>query len=311
MTHAYINPRYQTTKETSAFIPSDEEQFETYEAGHIVDLLMNSDHHNPLFRAPVGEDAQHILDIGTGAGHWAIDVADRFPRTLVRGVDIFPPPVNWTPPNCILEVDDVLQEWTWSQPFDLIHLRIMEASFTPEELDRLYQQCYQKIRPGGWIEQVELTIDLFCDDDSLPKDSAASRWGEINRKAAEKCGRPCDLFATLEKRIQEAGFVDIHVQDQKWPIGPWPRDKLLKEAGLVNLQHWLLGVEGYSMFHLTNYGDPVPWTRAEVIVHNAKLRSELKNPHYHIYNKSKRVWAQKPSDDSQNLSNTARRADQS
>ncbi|KAJ5279738.1 hypothetical protein N7478_005110 [Penicillium angulare] len=280
-------------------LPSDEEQFETYEAGHIVALLMNSDHHNSLFRAPVGEDARHILDIGTGTGNWAIDVADRFPQTIVRGVDIFPPPVTWAPPNCILEVDDVLQEWTWSQPFDLIHLRIMEASFTPEELDRLYKQSYQNLHPGGWIEQLEVTMDLFSDDDSLPLDSAAINWGEINHKAAEKCGRPFQLFSTLEKRIQEAGFVDIHIQHQKWPVGPWARDHLLKEAGLVNLQHWLLGVEGYSMFHLTKYGDPVPWTRAEVIVYAAKLRSELKNPHYHTYHKAKRVWARKPSDDSQ------------
>lgn len=61
----------------------------------------------------------------------------------VRGVDLFPPPITWIPPNCILEVDDILQDWTWQQPFDLIHMRIMDAAFTYKETARLYKQCFE------------------------------------------------------------------------------------------------------------------------------------------------------------------------
>lgn len=61
----------------------------------------------------------------------------------VRGVDIFPPPVSWMPPNCILEVDDVLREWTWREPFDFIHLRILLGAFTAKEWDSVYQKCYE------------------------------------------------------------------------------------------------------------------------------------------------------------------------
>lgn len=39
-------------------------------------------------------------------------MADRFPKAVVRGVDLFPPLVSWIPPTCIFEVDDVLQLWT-------------------------------------------------------------------------------------------------------------------------------------------------------------------------------------------------------
>lgn len=61
----------------------------------------------------------------------------------VRGVDIFPPPVTWMPPNCLFEVDDILREWTWREPFDSIHMRLMLGSFTPEGWDQLYKQCYE------------------------------------------------------------------------------------------------------------------------------------------------------------------------
>ena len=61
----------------------------------------------------------------------------------VRGVDLFPPPVTWVPPNCVLEVDDVQRPWTWKEPFDLIHIRQLLGSFTPEGWRDLYQQCYE------------------------------------------------------------------------------------------------------------------------------------------------------------------------
>lgn len=124
--------RYQTLRAAEYFSPSDEKQFETYEVGHLACLLMNGDAQNPLYLAPI-RSPKHVLDIGTGQGSWAIDVADMFPDAVVRGVDLFPPPVSWIPPNCIFEVDDVLQPWTWRDKFDLIHLRHGIGAFTPEE----------------------------------------------------------------------------------------------------------------------------------------------------------------------------------
>lgn len=51
------------------------------------------------------------------------------------------------PPNCILEVDDVLQDWTWHEPFDLVHLRILEGAFTPEEQKKVYAQIFKFVLP--------------------------------------------------------------------------------------------------------------------------------------------------------------------
>lgn len=61
------------------------------------------------------------------------------------------------PPNCILEVDDVSQPWTWNIKFDLVHLRSMIAAFTNQEWDNLYEQIYENLAPGGWIEQLEVS----------------------------------------------------------------------------------------------------------------------------------------------------------
>ena len=285
--------RYQTLKNSEYFSPADEQQFETYETGHIAALLMNSDKTNPLFCAPI-QEPKHVLDIGTGKGSWAVDVADMFPNAIVRGVDLYPPPNNWIPPNCIFEVDDVLQEWTWREKFDLIHLRHGIGAFSPDEWASLYEKCYNNLEPGGWFEQIEMDLRCECDDESIPTGDILLTWGPRFFTAGQKLGKSLDVTKTMRACIEDAGFVEVHEEIQKWPIGPWPRDKVLKDAGLVNAQHWFAGMEGYSMYLLTRHGDPTPWTRDEVLVYVAKMRQAFKNPHVHAYQRAKRVWARKP-----------------
>lgn len=41
---------------------------------HLVALIMESERNNPFFRSPIGDSPQHILDIGTGQGTWAMYV---------------------------------------------------------------------------------------------------------------------------------------------------------------------------------------------------------------------------------------------
>ncbi|KAJ5100051.1 hypothetical protein N7532_007052 [Penicillium argentinense] len=293
--------RYQTLKEGEYWSPADEQQFESNEAGHLVYLVVDSQTPNPLFQAPVTKpkvrifsDWVHILDVGTGRGTWAIDVADSFPNATVRGVDLYPPPETWLPPNCIMEVDDVLQEWTWRDPFDLIHLRQMMGSFTPEEWGKFYKQCYEKLTPGGWIEQLEGNPRVRCDDASVPDDNHSLYFGKLCCEAADNWGRPITWADQMKEELQKAGFVDIHEKNYKWPIGPWPKDPILKEAGRLHYHQWTSGMEGWAMFFLTKYGVPKPWTNDEAQILMAKVRKEIFNSRHHFYQVAKRVWARKP-----------------
>ena len=43
-------------------------------------LILDSQRSNTLFRSPISPNWQHIIDLGTGSGEWAIDVADRYPH---------------------------------------------------------------------------------------------------------------------------------------------------------------------------------------------------------------------------------------
>lgn len=57
--------------------PPSLEHASKYYRRHLVDLIMDSDRSNPLFRSPIGADRERplqVLDIGTGKGTWAMYV---------------------------------------------------------------------------------------------------------------------------------------------------------------------------------------------------------------------------------------------
>jgi hypothetical protein len=116
----------------------------------------------------------------------------------------------------------------------------------------------------------------------------------------------------MRSAIEKTGFVELHEEKYKIPLGPWPKDKLLKEVGHLQDAHWNAALEGWAMWLLTHFGEPEPWTKEEVQVFLAKVRIELKDPYIHAYNPAfvffqivllnclmlitfrHRVWARKP-----------------
>lgn len=110
----------------------------------------------------------------------------------------------------------------------------------------------------------------------------------------EEMGEVIDTIHHIRSRIEAAGFTNVHEKRCKAPLGDWVRHTVLKEAGRFQKTQVLEGMEGYTMFNLTRFRKPTPWTPDEVQVYLAKVRQEINAPRLHAYYERKRVWAQKP-----------------
>ncbi|KAE9572310.1 hypothetical protein CGMCC3_g11722 [Colletotrichum fructicola] len=101
--------RYHAYREGSYNFPNDEGEIKRLDLMH---TLISKTIGWRWFLAPVNHNKMHrILDVGTGTGTWAIEVADVFPHAQVIGNDLSPIQPEWVPQNCKFEIDDVESAW--------------------------------------------------------------------------------------------------------------------------------------------------------------------------------------------------------
>lgn len=174
------------------------------ETGHQTMRILESQQKNHFFRSPISKNAKNVLDIGTGQGNWAIDVARQFSHLTVRGVELFPPPHTWAPSSCLFEVDDVPQEWTYREPFDLIQIKQLLVALTPNQTDDLHKRGYDNLAPGGWIEQLEVFVDTQSLNSTTPTNSIMAGLYEMFMEICNNAGTPINIESTMLGRIKAA-----------------------------------------------------------------------------------------------------------
>ncbi|OLN81629.1 Malonyl-[acyl-carrier protein] O-methyltransferase 1-like protein 5 [Colletotrichum chlorophyti] len=239
-----------------------------------------------LYLAPVEQEKTHrILDIGTGTGIWATEVADLFPNAEVREW------IGWlrVPPNVKFEVDDVESPWLHDQKFDYIFCRSMAGAIL--DWPRLIQNVYENTNPGGWAEFQDWDLLYRSDDGSLTDDHQSLKMVKLFIEACTKIGRePCP-GPKLEGWIKEGGFVNVVHHRYKLPIGTWPKDPYYKDIGMLNLIQVLDGLEAFNLRLLTGV---LGWSREEVLVLLAQVRNELKSGAFHARIELHVAYGQKP-----------------
>lgn len=278
--------RYHAFQEGSYWAPNDERQQEAEDLVHEMYRIVLG---GRLTLSPL-ENVQHVLDVGCGTGVWAIEFADENPSAEIIGVDLSPIQPSFVPPNCKFEIDDINKDWTHPEnSFDLIHVRSMTGCIP--DWSEFYKKTMKHLKPGAWIEHVELSGTAKSDDDSLPPDAAQKKWAQVFKDIGKIIGRPFDIEETASALIKDTGFINIQERRLKIPIGTWPKDKTLKQWGAWNRQFLLQGLEGFSIKGLT---DTLGWSYEEAQLYLATLRKEITDNKIHSYIDMLIVNAQKP-----------------
>ncbi|KAG8353235.1 hypothetical protein FVEN_g8836 [Fusarium venenatum] len=269
--------------------PNDEHHRESMDIGH---HLLSLSLEGKLYLAPLKDDIQTVLDVGTGTGIWAIDFADEYPNAEVTGTDISPIQPDWIPPNLKFEIEDCTQEWTF-QPgiFDYIYMRYLYGSIS--DWNALFREAYRACKPGGWVESYEASPRMESDDGSVTEGCAINEWGKFFIEGGRKLNRTFEIIDKdlQQKGMEEAGFVDVQVWDFKAPIGSWPKDPRLKEIGQFAEAALEQDYEGYVMYMANMV---LGWSRDDVVLYCAQLRKEVRSGKFHPFYRQRVVYGRKP-----------------
>ncbi|KAI1624783.1 S-adenosyl-L-methionine-dependent methyltransferase, partial [Exophiala viscosa] len=268
-------------------MPVDEAEMDRMDLQHRKYELVIGDRH---FLAPIGDCPQSILDLATGTGIWALDVADMFPTASVLGVDIAPIQPKWVAPNCQFEIDDIEDSWTYRmESFDFIHLR--DPLYVVRDWPKLMRQAYDHLKPGGWFELASVYPRAMCDDASMPESSMFKFICDRFIEASYGLGAPLDCCLHFAEYLRNAGFVDVAELIFKMPSSPWPKDRRLKKVGALEMTNL---VEGASAFGLRVFSHAYGWTREETELAMVGFRKDVKNRNYHQYVRYYVVYGRKP-----------------
>ncbi|RKK74624.1 hypothetical protein BFJ69_g8340 [Fusarium oxysporum] len=270
--------------------PNDEKQLEALDLIHHWLTLMLD---NKLFLPPIGDNPQKILDIGTGTGIWAINVADEYPSANVIATDITPTQPSFIPPNVEFQIDDAQLEWTFEpESFDFIHIRYLQG--TIGDWDRLYSQMYKALKPGGWFQHIEPDLQMLSQNPEIKVDDGHifTRWAKIFTQVGETIGCTFDFSnGKLSTLAKDAGFVSVTPQTHKIPIGRWPKDKKKKELGTFVGLSFSQALDGFVKLPLCEI---LKWSPEEMQLFAAEMRKVLMNPKTQAFGHVFSVYGQKP-----------------
>ncbi|KAH8744170.1 S-adenosyl-L-methionine-dependent methyltransferase [Hyaloscypha finlandica] len=279
--------RYHAYKDGAYWGPNDEPQNDQLDISHHMFTLLLE---NKLFLAPISSKPQRVLDVGTGTGIWALDFADEFPSAEVIGTDLSPIQPSFVAPNCKFEVDDACAEWTYApDSFDFVHVRALYGSVA--NWPAFYTEAFKHIKPGGWIEQLEMSIEFKSDDGTVTNDHIFSVWSRTFIEAGEMFGKTFRIADLAKGYIIGAGFDEVVEKKFKLPVGGWSSDPKYKELGRWNLLHCEQGIEGWAMALLTRV---MGWKYTEVQAFLGLMRAGLRNRNTHAYYNVTVVYGRKP-----------------
>ncbi|KAL3418585.1 methyltransferase domain-containing protein [Phlyctema vagabunda] len=245
-----------------------------------------------FFLSPIGANPQRILDLGTGSGIWAIDIADLFPSAEVLGIDLAAIQPERVPPNCKFEIDDVEEAWTFKDRFDFIHAR--DFLFSIRDWKKLVNQSFLYTKPNGYLELQCLLPEPHCDDDSTPSDNGIVEFSTKICDASEICGWSLREPNNYKRYLEKAGFEDVVEIRYKIPTAPWAKDPRMKLIGAFEMQSLL---QGASAFSLRTFSKAYGWTQVETEAYLMKMRRDCRNLKFHTYYEFIVVYGRKPSGD--------------
>ena len=115
------------------------------------------------------------------------------------------------------EVDDVEDEWTYTNKFDYVHGRLLFSCFIDSA--SVINKAFVALNLGGYLE-LQDSLPLTCLDGSW-NGKAIQRWIDLVLEGARNLGMDWAKVGRYKQWMEDAGFVDIQEESFEWPSSTW------------------------------------------------------------------------------------------
>lgn len=227
-------------------LPTDEDEVRRAELHHrMLQFLFGGKNYvgpvSDVLAPKEGQERRRVLDLGTGGGHWAIDLADEFQTAEVIGVDLAPIQPREVPENCTFELCDLEEQFLPypSEHFDVIHARFMHTGIA--NYPHFLCEIARMLRPGGLVILIEPDWEPVADGKTATDLTRSGQpsgmrgwfalWEAYRRCLTDKgidMATPRQLSSLL---TNTRAFDRIVTQEGNIPIGFWPKDPLALSIG--------------------------------------------------------------------------------
>lgn len=167
--------------------------------------------------APLPTAVSRILDVGTGTGIWAIEMANHFPMAQIVGCDITDTSFKTDlPRNCILTTGNILKGLPFpDQTFEYTHQRFLTAAIPAANWPGVIHELVRVTMPGGWIELLEIP-NVF--QNAGPETTRLTEW---LARVSQTMGFDINSVPSIETWMRSEGLSFVETQDIIVPLGDW------------------------------------------------------------------------------------------
>lgn len=117
--------------------------------------------------------------------------------------------------------DDSSEDRLRPETFDLINSRLLAEGINADRWQSYVRELKQMLKPGGWLQMVELQL-LFQDSTGqLGDDSNLTRWWQWYSYTLGRMGKNPRIGRELSQHLTDAGFENVRNHILDLPIGDW------------------------------------------------------------------------------------------